>query len=247
PHRHYLHGVKPYGLPPEDTCFCWQDKVADVGDYVGNPPVGRTLTGPVPSSWTHDGTDAGICDLVGNIWDWVAGFRVKDGEIQIIPDNDSAMGVDESDTSPYWRAITPDGSLVTPGTPDTLKYDGTQTGMDKKSICVTPGGTRINTRVEFPQYTGSEENPEYGFTFMLFKDMTGTIEPPRILKELALYPIPREVGPEIIFMRSYGERVPARGASWYDGTMGGIWSLYLRDNRRYCYPDIGFRAAYIEL
>ena len=249
PRCRHEHGVRRYGLSPEDTCFGWQMKVAEdhVGDYPGNPPVGRTLSGLAPKTWSHDGTDAGIFDLVGNIWDFVSGFRVKDGEIQIIPDNNSALNIDESDESPYWRAINTKGELVMPGAPDTYKYDGCEPGLSKKEICVSPGGIRINTEVEFPQYTGNEENAEYGFAVMPFEKLRckEKITPAPILKELGLYPALDKLHGEMLFMRSYGERIPARGASWYDGTMGSIWSLYLRDNREYCYPDIGFRASYI--
>ena len=45
---------------------------------------------------------------------------------------------------------------------------------------------------------------------------------------------------------AYGERVAARGGSWFDGPFGGIWELYLRETRAFIYPDIGFRAAYVE-
>lgn len=243
------HGVRAVGLPPEDTCFGWQCKVSRQGDYAGNPPVGRTLTGLAPASWSHDGTDAGIFDLVGNIWDFVAGFRVYNGEIQVIPDNDSAMNIDEGPDSPHWRAIDDKGNFVIPGSANTLKYDGTEPGLDERSICVTPGGIRINRSVEYPQYTGHDENPEYGFGVMPFEMLrcAEEIEAKVRLIELGLYPYREKLDGEMLFMRSYGERIPARGASWYDGLMGGIWSLYLRDNRDYCYPDIGFRACYIDL
>ncbi len=85
---------------------------------------GRTLTGSGPLSWRHDGTPAGIADLVGNVSEWVAGLRLVNGEIQIIPDNDAALPeADMSRNSPQWRAIRTDGALVSPGSAGTLKYD----------------------------------------------------------------------------------------------------------------------------
>lgn len=245
------HAVRKCGVLPEDTCFGWQLRTEEnaEGDYPGNPPVGRTLTGIAPESWSHDGTDFGIFDLVGNVWDFVAGMRVKNGEIQIIPDNNSAMNVDEGENSPLWRAINTDGKLVLPGSSGTYKYDGCEAGTDKESICVVQSGIRLNTEVEFPQYTGENKNGDYGFSVMPFEKLgcKAGVNPPMILKELGIYPIEEKLNGEMLFVRSYGERIPARGASWYDGTMGGAWSLYLRDNRDYCYPDIGFRACYIDL
>lgn len=244
--RHEV-GVKPFGVPFSNDFRYGNRQATDEGDYPGNAPVGRTLSGLSPASWSHDGTDSGIFDLVGNIWDWVSGLRVKDGEIQIIPNNDSALNLDESDSSPFWRAILQDGTFVAPGTPGTLKYDGTAPGLDKETICVTPGGVRINTQVEFSQYSGSKADPEFGFSVARFENVScaESVNVPVIAKELGLFPAREKYRGAMIFMRSYGERIPARGGSWYDSITGETWSLYLRDNRQYCYPDIGFRAAYI--
>lgn len=62
---------------------------------------------------------------MGNVWEWVAGLRLVNGEIQIIPDNDAAFAsTDMSASSPLWKAIrASDGALVSPGTSGTLKYD----------------------------------------------------------------------------------------------------------------------------
>ncbi|MBR4744455.1 MAG: hypothetical protein IK082_09730, partial [Oscillospiraceae bacterium] len=50
----------------------------------------------------------------------------------------------------------------------------------------------------------------------------------------------------VFFLRNYGERIAARGGSWFDGPWGGIWELYLRETRAFIYPDIGFRSAYVK-
>ena len=50
-----------------------------------------TLTGSGPARWRHDHTAHGIADLCGNLWEWQAGLRLVDGEIQIIPDNDAVQ------------------------------------------------------------------------------------------------------------------------------------------------------------
>lgn len=49
--------------------------------------VGRTLAGSGPAAWAHDGTPAGIQDLVGNVWEWVTGLNLIDGVIHLAPDN----------------------------------------------------------------------------------------------------------------------------------------------------------------
>jgi hypothetical protein len=50
-----------------------------------------------------------------------------------------------------------------------------------------------------------------------------------------------------LFLRNYGERIAARGGSWFDGAGGGIWDLYLREPRDFFFPDVGFRAAYVRV
>lgn len=48
---------------------------------------GYTRAGAGPSSWSHDGTDYGVFDLVGNKWEWVDQFKLLEGEIICTPDN----------------------------------------------------------------------------------------------------------------------------------------------------------------
>ncbi|WNF36393.1 SUMF1/EgtB/PvdO family nonheme iron enzyme [Bacillaceae bacterium IKA-2] len=47
----------------------------------------RVLTGSGPASWSHDGTNDGIFDLNGNIWEWVQGYKIVDGIAHVMVDN----------------------------------------------------------------------------------------------------------------------------------------------------------------
>lgn len=49
-------------------------------DRSGTP---RGLCGTGPDSWRHDGTPFGISDLVGNIWEWIDGFKLVDNKFHI--------------------------------------------------------------------------------------------------------------------------------------------------------------------
>lgn len=59
---------------------------------------------------------------MGDVWKWMSGLRIYKGEIQIFVGNLAAKQVSHLATSTYWKAILPNGSLVEPGTPGTLKY-----------------------------------------------------------------------------------------------------------------------------
>ena len=93
-----------------------------------------TLTGTGPYSWRHDGTVAGIADLVGNVWEWVDGMRIVAGDVEMLNDNNinlctevanEASWVDQSfgvaDANP-WSALSSAGdndllrlALISPG------------------------------------------------------------------------------------------------------------------------------------
>jgi hypothetical protein len=207
-----------------------------------------TLTGTGPDTWSHDGTSSGITDLHGNMWDHLAGLRLKDGEIQVIPDNDSALNVDESPDSPLWRAIDTGGNYVEPGSPGTYKYDGNRPGNDEETITTIPGGVRISTEIKSPQYTGKDPDPHFAYVSMFFQEigLEEGVSAHMRLKEIGVYPVSPSLYGEFFFMRNYGERYLARGGSWYDIFSAGMWDTYLRDKRAYCYPDLGFRASYVE-
>ena len=50
-----------------------------------------TLTGTGPYSWRHDGTPAGIADLIGNVWEWNDGMRIVAGNVEMPNDNNVAL------------------------------------------------------------------------------------------------------------------------------------------------------------
>ncbi len=193
--------------------------------------IGRVATGSGPASWAHDNTNNGIFDLNGNVWEWVGGMRLKDGEIQIIPNNDAAQAINQSDTSTLWKAILQDGSLVDPGTANTLKYDAES---------ATPSGVRINTTV---QYQTSDAN-SVSKTFETVA-AAGGVTVPTLLKALGLAPVDASHGGDTLYLRNNGERLPIRGGDWYNGSNAGVFALSLCSARSYSSGNIGFRSAYV--
>ncbi|WP_461367099.1 SUMF1/EgtB/PvdO family nonheme iron enzyme, partial [Candidatus Darwinibacter acetoxidans] len=193
---------------------------------------GRTATGTGPATWSHDGTPFGIFDLNGNVWEWVGGLRLVDGEIQILENNNAADNTkDQSADSTEWKAIMPDGSLVEPGdgTEGTLKYDATNVDGS--------GNIVLATSVVNPS-SGSSVNTT-------FRDLTARdVDAPALLHQLGLFPKDTNYGVGTVYMLNRDERLPRRGGHWYNTSDAGVPSLGLSAPRSRSSHGIGFRPAY---
>ena len=223
PHGNGNYG-KDYSNPHEHGVTTYID---------GNHGGGRTATGSGPVTWYHNYDSSGIADLCGNIWEWVAGLRMVNGEIQIIPyGNSMKADCNMSATSTEWKAIMPNGTLVAPGTAGTLKYDGE----------TATGAPRINTAVEFKPGT---DDGYYWRQFGTLAAKAGVDIPP-MMKALGLAPIPDyEYGNGGFWIRPQAaERLPIRGAGWGNATDAGVSALSLNDPRSISVVYVGFRAAY---
>jgi hypothetical protein len=209
-----------------------------------------TLTGTGPDTWSHDGTAFGIFDLIGNLWDTLAGVRIMNGEIQVIPDNDSALNVDEGPDSPFWRAVAVDGSLVPPGAPGTYKLDSLSPGRSDEAFANAASTVRLSTEVKNPHYTGlSPDITHRAYTVFPFADMahTDSAPPHLLLKQLGLYPVEGMQREPVFFLRNYGERMLCKGGSWFDRQTASLWELYMREERSWIAQDIGFRCAWADI
>lgn len=88
------------------------------GDSAG---VGNILTGSGPNQWRHNNSANGISDLVGNVWEWVTGFKIVDNIAHIQPDNAEVAEASYLNTS---YALGGSGTFATrpnAGAPDILK------------------------------------------------------------------------------------------------------------------------------
>ena len=194
---------------------------------------GRVYTGSGPVAWRHDGTASGIDSLNGNVWEWSAGLRFVDGEIQVIPDNNAAAAIDQSLNSGLWKAFMPNGSLVTPGTNGTLKFD----------FVTTPaagGKFQLATSLTNKQTT---EDP-YGYQTFESTAAKSGVSVPEILKALAIMPADSEShGADGYWMRNVGERLPLRGGDWGNGSRAGVFALNVNVPRAHSNHNVGFRSA----
>jgi hypothetical protein len=217
--------------------------------YGGGDPYKtyRTATGSGPVAWSHDNTPDGIYDLNGNVWEWNSGMRLKNGEIQIIPNNDAAiLNADHSNTSTLWKAILPDGTLVAPGTAGTLKFDNTTAGNTTTSSNNVGGDPQINTIMNNVMYTPGGE-VDYAYSDMSFENLTAAsgVTVPMILKGLGLFPIDTSHGGDVLQIRNYGERFPFSGGNWSAGSSAGVFALLLGSARSDSNGNVGFRAAFV--
>ena len=202
-----------------------------VPTYYESGKIARCATGSGPNTWNHNWMPDGIADLNGNVWEWCAGMRLKDGEIQIIPyancmAADASMGA----SSTLWKAIAADGTLVEPGTAGTLKYN------------------YVSGHI---QLTSGDITPEDTWRGDTYQNMTldSALTVPEIAKALLIYPDEPggDYGGDGHYMNNSGERLPRCGGGWFNTSNAGVFSVGLDLPRSYSSTSIGFRSAYCEL
>ena len=202
-----------------------------VPTYYESGKIARCATGSGPNTWNHNWMPDGIADLNGNVWEWCAGMRLMNGEIQIIPyancmAADASMGA----SSTLWKAIAADGTLVEPGTAGTLKYN------------------YVSGHI---QLTSGDITPEDTWRGDTYQNMTldSALTVPEIAKALLIYPDEPggDYGGDGHYMNNSGERLPICGGGWNSTSSAGVFCVYLSNPRSHSYSDIGFRSAYCEL
>lgn len=206
-----------------------------INTYIdGSNGGGRIATGSGPVTWYHNYDSSGITDLCGNCWEWVGGMRLVDGEIQIIPYGNSVKSsVSMATNSNEWKAIMPDGTLVSAGTTGTLKIDRTST---------SDATLRINTSV-------TTQTTDLNDTNVMFNAITAVsgVTIPQILIAAGLFKDSVQTTPGKFFARNNGERLPFRGSSFNNAYNGGVSALNLFGMRSYVSAIISFRSAFVDL
>ena len=193
----------------------------------------RVLTGSGPDTWAHNWQPDGIFDLNGNVWEWCAGMRLKDGEIQIIPySNVFDAEVSNGAESSAWKAISKTGTLVDPGTAEDLKWD-----WISNKLTLTTDAVSYKT----------DEGKGHSYKDMGIK---AELTAPEIAKALLLYP--DEPGKDVYggdyhWANVVGERLPVCGGSWGNGASAGVFSVNLGSLRSTADGTIGFRSAFCDL
>ena len=185
--------------------------------YKDSSGSSKTLTGSGPVTWNHDHTAEGVADMCGNIWEHVGGIRFMDGQVQVIPGNGAAAGVDQSKDSKEWTPLySADG--------DTIYYN-----VEDGEIKLQP------VSPDRKDYDG-----------VRFTELTApALDVPEKLNELGLYPADGYEGTDYFWLDTDGERIVFRGGYWYSGANAGVFYFYGGNSRANVNWNVGFRSALI--
>ncbi|AYN89406.1 hypothetical protein EAH50_09280 [Escherichia coli] len=182
------------------------------GDTAGTP---RVHAGSGPDAWRHNNSPWGISDLVGNVWEWLDGFKLQDGQIIASTFNTQAEA--------SWAA-------------QAAYFDATQTtgGAPRLSDAV------VNRLGAIGDNTTDGYSASGNFDVM---EKTGTYVSNQLLKRLLVEP--STVLPKgRVYMRNFGERLPYRGGAWDYGINAGLAALACIASRDFARTSIGFRLAF---
>lgn len=213
--------------------------------------VNRTATGTGPAAWFHNGNVSGIADMTGNIWEWVSGLRLLDGEIQVIPDGDAAMydrGIHRADGR-RWHGITEEGVYSAHGERNTLKISSHSRGdsLEEDHLLGIP---HYDTVIENYAYTDKGSTGNFGYYDCRFSELGAAenVKIPLLMKALALYPENNDGKDGVFVARNYGERIAVRGGKFDSFDRAGQFALHLYNPRYYHGGNvIGFRSAWVNL
>jgi hypothetical protein len=197
--------------------------------------MGPTLTGSGPVGWHLDGTPFSPADLRGNVLEWNGGYRINEGELQVIQDNNAADNTkDQSVSSVLWKAIIQDGSLVAPATADTYKWDYVSAAPASGSAPFLLNIAKDNPPVDGTPYganTFSTLTAKAGVTVHDILRILGIMPP------LANAPLGTQ------YMRNVGERFGFAGGNWFYASNAGLGFRDALNERTTSSSSIGFRPA----
>lgn len=192
------------------------------GDVSG---TGRTDTGKGPSTWNHDHTNFGVCDLVGNVWEWLDQFKLDDGQIITTLDNNPAV----AEANWHKHAAYFDS-------PTDNQTGAGSAGAPILSNAVTKrNGPMNDDSNDYPYLTASH-----------FAAITKAVSyvPNELLRKLLIESATTSTVGGYISAINYGDRFPFRGGGWSHGSNAGLGALNLGGPRSGAGSYIGFRPAF---
>ena len=188
-----------------------------VNPWLAGRGTAAIATGSMGKASAHNNSNAGIFDLVGNVWEQMQGMYLQDGQIYLAADNGSAPVA----TGYYFSS----SSATASGTPSLVS----------SAASVTRNGAVGDNSHNLDDVIGGAA----GFASLAG---AGTVA----LKRAGIIPVTSATAPAgAIWTRSYGRCAPLRGGCWFCGANSGLGALYLRDAPSLRYSNVGFRPAFV--
>ena len=214
-------GNTNYGRSHEQK---WETALRDdkgmPGDTYGSP---RTHTGSGPVTWSHDHSEYGVHDLVGNVWEWLDQMQLSEGQVITTLDNDSSLTEDG-----WYRHIA--------------YFDSTS----DSTVASIVGAPLLNTSVlNRNGNMGDDSHVAYVYSSSISSiSKDASYVESELLRRLLVefsdtsYPL------GAIYTRNYGTRFPIRGGSWGSNSYAGLGMLSMNIDRASMGSSLGFRPAY---
>ncbi|KDC51074.1 SUMF1/EgtB/PvdO family nonheme iron enzyme [Pseudoalteromonas sp. S3431] len=192
------------------------------GDTSG---LARTDTGKGPATWSHDHTEWGIQDLVGNVWEWLDQMMLSEGQVITTLDNNPEI-VEEN-----WIRHA-------------AYFDSP---VDNTGGTVNAGSPILNSRItnrNGPLGDDNSNNPYLDNSHFAAIIKSETYQKAEVLRRLLIESESTTTVSGAIYCRNYGNRFPLRGGLWLNGSGAGLGALGLSNARTSAISSIGFRPAF---
>ena len=183
-----------------------------------------TDTGKGPATWTHDHTEWGVQDLVGNVWEWLDQMMLDEGQVITTLDNNPEIIEDN------WNkhvAFFDSPTANTEGT-DSIGSPKLSSGISNRNGALGDNG-HGNPTTSNAHFAAVEKAADYN-----------KIE---LLRRLLIESESASTVNGAIYCRNYGRRFAIRGGSWLIGSNAGMGALGLHSARTIKNSNIGFRPG----
>ncbi|MAD77116.1 MAG: hypothetical protein CML20_20425 [Rheinheimera sp.] len=179
-----------------------------------------SYTGTGPATWSHDGTQFGVFDMVGNVWEWQDQLKLQEGQIFAPIDNNPDML--EGDWPAHECYF--DSSGATSGS--VILNSMIENRLGTLGDSQNSGNTNSNT------WRTTSKDPSYVENLLM--------------RQMGIEPPTGAILNGSIYSRNFGERLPSRGGAWYNTSGAGLGALLFHLSRTAASSIIGFRPALFE-